>query len=619
MDKLIKKISSITANVPIQIKIFIMIIGVIILISGFNIIQVRQSLTETLSIQLDERVKSIGSDVAARSGDLLLTHNIYLLHELVKETVNNNSDLEYVFILDENNNIVVHTFGNKKISQELLSVNTVSPDDDFNLTKFRTEKGVVRDIAVPIIKGIGGTVRVGLTEASLIQALSEVTSHMLITMFVVMLLAGLVTFALTKVLTLPITRLLKMTEEVSKGNLSLRINNYPNDEIGKLTGAFNKMLANLQKSEEEKSGYYQKISLRNRELSLLNELRGNITSVEQMEQMLEHFLTRLIEELEFNAGILRVKLLDKWQSYGHALSDCTYCEDGLISKDNNCTEQNKNRYQFLIKIKDDVIGKVEICSLQQLDEKSIDILNSLSNQLAVTIENMQLWHELKQKEEVRQKLLDKVIKAQEEERKRIARELHDEASQSLTSILLGLTVLNESKTDQERTTNIQKLRSLIQDTLQEIHAIAWQLRPSILDKFGLIVALERYIEEYRNKNGIDVDLYINGMGSERLQTEIEITVYRIIQEALTNIVKYAKAQNVSVIMEQSGNILSIIIEDDGIGFDVDKLLKKDPSKQNLGLLGMQERASLIGGNFIIESEIGQGTSIYVKIPIAQGV
>lgn len=610
--------NNLSASVPMQVKIFVMIIAVIILISGFSMIEIRQSLNETLSKQLDERIKSIGSDVAARSRDLLLTHNVYLLYELAQETVKNNPDVEYVVILDENDKVIVHTFQEQSPSTELIKINNVTQEKRYNLIKFMTSKGIIRDVAVPVFEGIGGTVRVGLTEQSLYEALSKITINLFITMFLLILISGLVTFSLTKILTAPIKHLLNVTKEVSKGNLAIRARAFANDEVGKLADAFNAMLTSLQKVEQEKEGYYQKVSLRNRELSLLNDLRGNITSSKEMEKLLNDFFIRLIKELDFNAGILKIKLLNEWKTFIYSNSTCPNNNGIPYSNCEHCYEYLRKRYKFSINVKDDLIGYMEICSNQELDERSIDILKSLSYQISVSVENMQLWDELKQKEEVRIKLLEKVINAQEEERKRIARELHDETSQSLTSLLLGLSVLSENRDEQERLDSIQELKILVKQTLQEVHEMAWQLRPSILDKFGLTVAIERYIEEYRQTNHLDVDLYISGMEKYRLQSEIEITIYRIIQEALTNVARYAKAQNVSVIIELIGSILSVIIEDDGIGFNVEEILKRDPTKYNLGIMGMQERVLLIGGKFIIESEIGKGTTLFVKIPLVQG-
>ncbi|GBF10493.1 ATP-binding protein [Tepidibacillus sp. HK-1] len=616
-----QRIIKLLKEIPIQVKIYGMVFFVIITITALSLIEIRLSMIETLSTQLEERVKSVGRDVAVRSGDLLLTQNVYLLHELAQETVKNNPDIEYVFMQDEKGKVIVHTFGEKGISQDLVLANQVNPDDELHLQKFMTERGVIRDVAIPIIQGVGGTVRVGITEESLNQALRQITANLIFTMIIVLLFAGIISFLLTRLITTPITQLLRMTKEVSKGNLSIRVKPQANDEIGLLTNAFNQMLSDLEEAEKEKRVYVQKITFRNRELSLLNELSGHITSVKQMKAMLEHFVMRLVEELDFNSCVLKVEILDNWEFFKYFRPECS-CMKEIPLKVNHLTcytlDKQKHHYEFTIKINEKIIGRFDICSCRELDEQSINILESLSNQLAVSLENMQLWHELKQKEEIRQKLLEKSIKAQEEERKRIARELHDETSQSLTSILLGLSMLNEQKDEQERVNLLQNLKTMIQHTLKEVHEMAWQLRPSVLDKFGLTVALERYIEEYQHKYAIDVDLYMDGIKENRMQAEIEIAIYRIIQEALTNVARYAQSQNVSVIIDQIGNLLSVIVEDDGIGFNVDQVLKRDPSKYNLGLHGMQERASLIGGTITIESKQGKGTTIFLKVPLSKG-
>lgn len=608
-------------NIPIQTKIYGMVFFLIILISSLSLVEIRASLVETLSTQLDERIKSIGRDLAARSGDQLLTNNVYLLHELAQETMKNNPDLAYVFIQDEKEKVIVHTFGDSGMSRDLLHVNPVNPNEELHLQKFMSENGVIRDVAVPVIQGIGGTVRVGLTEESLDDALRKVTTNLLITMIIVLVFAAVIAFILTNLITTPITQLLNMTKEVIEGNFSLRLNAKSSDEIGQLTNAFDHMLSNLESAETKKEEYVQKITSRNRELSLLNELSGHTTSTQDFKNKLDHFLIRLGEELQFNSCTLKVKLQEQWEVFHYYKPECS-CVKEILSKMEtyHCeiNTENKHHYEFTIRVQERIIGRFDVCSCQQLDQQSINILESLSNQLAITLENNRLWAELKQKEEIRQKLLAKSIKVQEEERKRIARELHDETSQSLTSLLIGLSMLSDEKNKEERLNSIQRIRLQIQQTIKEVHEMAWQLRPSVLDKFGLTIALQRYIEDYKDKFQIDVDLFIDRMKNYRMQTEIEIAIYRIIQEALTNIAKYSKAQNVSVIIDQIGHFLSVIVEDDGIGFNVDQVLRRDLSKQNLGLHGMQERAALIGGTLTIESEIGKGTSIFLKIPMLKG-
>ncbi len=222
--------------------------------------------------------------------------------------------------------------------------------------------------------------------------------------------------------------------------------------------------------------------------------------------------------------------------------------------------------------------------------------------------------ELKQKEEMRCRLLAKVISAQEEERKRIARELHDETGQALTSLMVGLKFIEDLNTDTQAKEKIAQLRALASQTLDEVHRLATELRPSLLDDLGLHAAIQKYTKEYAAKMNIDVDSYISGLSEQRLPSEIEVSVYRIIQEALTNIAKYAGASQVSVVLRQRDSSLVAIIEDNGSGFDVNRVMSAK-WENRLGLFGMYERASLIGGNLTIESQPGNGTSVFLEVPL----
>ncbi len=220
--------------------------------------------------------------------------------------------------------------------------------------------------------------------------------------------------------------------------------------------------------------------------------------------------------------------------------------------------------------------------------------------------------DLESKEKLQARLLAKVINAQEEERKRIARELHDETSQALTSLMVGLRFIEDSVDITSVTKEIADLRMLAAQTLDEVHRLATELRPSVLDDLGLVAAMEKYAKEFSIKMNINVDTHVGGLRGLRLPSDIEVTVYRIVQEALTNVAKYARAKNVSVVLRYRDSSLVAIIEDDGIGFDVNGILTSQ-NKEKLGLFGMYERASIIGGRLSIESQLGSGTTIYLEV------
>lgn len=233
----------------------------------------------------------------------------------------------------------------------------------------------------------------------------------------------------------------------------------------------------------------------------------------------------------------------------------------------------------------------------------------------MTAELERSWEEIRRKEEVRTRLLERVISAQEEERRRIARELHDETGQSLTSLALGLQAMEGVKNLEEVKVRTAELRSLVAKTLEEVHHLARALRPSILDDLGLVAALERSVKGYEAATGLRIDFYAQGLDGKRLSPHLETALYRIVQEALTNVVKHAQARNVSVLLERRGRAVVAVVEDDGRGFDVAAARRSRGDDKGLGLIGIEERASLLGGTLTVESRPGMGTTVVVEIPL----
>jgi signal transduction histidine kinase len=217
------------------------------------------------------------------------------------------------------------------------------------------------------------------------------------------------------------------------------------------------------------------------------------------------------------------------------------------------------------------------------------------------------------REQMRAFYLRQIISAQEEERKRIARELHDETGQALASVMVGLRNVEEAPSDAELHARLADLRGVASATLETVRRLALELRPSVLDDLGLVAALRRYAAEYAARFRIPVDVQIVGLDHHRLASEIETALYRIVQEALTNIAKYARATHISVLLERRDDQLTVIIEDNGCGFDAEGVLRSGAAENRLGLYGMRERAELIGGALTIESQTGCGTTIYVRV------
>jgi len=205
--------------------------------------------------------------------------------------------------------------------------------------------------------------------------------------------------------------------------------------------------------------------------------------------------------------------------------------------------------------------------------------------------------------------LQRVVSAQEAERRRLARELHDETGQALTSILLGLRTLEEARSVEDAREAIGEVRELVRATLQDVRRLAVDLRPTALDDFGLVPALERLVDTFREQTGIDVELHAGV--PDRLPAEIETALYRIVQETLTNVVKHARAGRVGILLTRKAHSVSVVVEDDGVGFEPSKT-----REGGLGLVGMRERVTLLGGRFEIESRPGYGTTFVVEVPLA---
>ncbi len=207
-----------------------------------------------------------------------------------------------------------------------------------------------------------------------------------------------------------------------------------------------------------------------------------------------------------------------------------------------------------------------------------------------------------------------ILHAQERERKRIARELHDETSQVLTSLLISLKLLEESVSDDGARERINETRALAHQTLRTVRSLSIDLRPSALDDLGLLPALRWYIKEFQKKCALDVEFVASGL-EDRLSPEMETATYRIVQEALTNIAKHAQARHVFVSVDEDGAHLRVRVRDDGRGFDAQAVLRTPWQDRGLGLAGMLERASLLNGSVQISSQPDSGSTIDLTLPL----
>lgn len=456
------------AVTSVSVRTKIMGIVLVLTISlGLGVtLQVRGVMYTTLLDELDNTGAAVASDLSGRAAGMILDANFYGLDNLLAGTIHNHTDIRYAFILNEQGRVIADTFPGD-VPTEIVAVNIpASPDVTSHMHYYNIE-GQIHDFAVPILEGRLGTIRVGLAETRLLAIIDRTTGRMLLTTLGVALAGILAALLLTWLLTRPILDLVDTTDQVRRGDLTVRAPHWTDDEIGALSLAFNQMIRELEASQQ------------------------------------------------------------------------------LVAE----------------------------------------------------------------KERARTRLLSQLISIQEEERKRIARELHDGVGQALTTILVNLKLLPPPN-DPAAQTRLHELRQMVDETLADVRLLSRELRPSALDDLGLAAALERYVAE-SNVRVPDMTIDLHCDLPARLPSNLETSLYRIIQEAMTNAIRHSGATTLSVLVAQRGDHVQAIIEDNGYGFDVESVRRAGNS---VGLHSMTERTELLNGHIEVEST-DAGTTVYVELPL----
>ena len=239
-----------------------------------------------------------------------------------------------------------------------------------------------------------------------------------------------------------------------------------------------------------------------------------------------------------------------------------------------------------------------------------------TEQLARTNEALQIeMEEHRIAEQQKGELLQKIVTTQEDERRRIARDIHDQLGQRVTALRLQLASLSSAlDVHPDLSSRIKPLQKVAERLDSEVSFLAWELRPAALDDLGLPEATDAFLDEWSHHYSIPADLHLTGFNDGRLDAEVETHLYRIMQESLNNIAKHALATHVNVLLKRTNQGVTLIVEDNGKGFDTSGRNANGSSAKGLGLLGMNERAMLVKGNVQIESSPGAGTTIYVRVP-----
>lgn len=631
---------SVTA-VGLRTKILGMVTGVSLFVGVGTILQVRARLSSELRAEMRTYGIALASDLAARSADLILTDHQFGLHELIGDTFENNGDVRYVFVQNANNEVLAHSFA-RRVPDALLRVNIDRGKKQSQVQTLKTEDGFVTDAAVPIVGGRIGWARIGLSHNRIEEAISQAT----------MALSGVVALALlvslglallwANVLTRPLVELVSVARAVSRGDLTAEVNGYAGDEVGELARAFNKMIRELANSRAE-------LLRRVHGLETLNATGAAVSGKMRLSDLLQAALEKVLEVTNLPAGWISLD-----DGSGLRLAAQIGLPTGFQIEERLNTGMGCVCEQVLREVRPHVgsdlellcccpatllltgtglvchacvplvagrrvVGVVNVASAEarQFEREEINVLDAIGRQVGMAVENARLWEEVKSREVRLGQLLSQAIGAQEAERKRVARELHDEAGQLATTLSLGLRTMEQIQELPETARNsLADLKDLAKRLLDGIRRLAVGLRPDALDQLGLVGAIEGAVREFGKRAGLRTDFEATGLDGVRAPSEVEIAMYRVVQEALANVRKHAGASHVDVLLERRDGAIVAVVEDDGVGFDVAAVRGEgDAGGAHLGLFGMQERATLVNGRLTVESQPGRGTTVFVEIPL----
>jgi signal transduction histidine kinase len=276
-----------------------------------------------------------------------------------------------------------------------------------------------------------------------------------------------------------------------------------------------------------------------------------------------------------------------------------------------------------LRAKDNILGVMNVASHvpHRFTKEDVHLLHTIGDQLGIAIEQAMLYERLRKARERLRKLARQNLVAEEEERRRIARELHDETSQSLSGIALQLEALVEMATksgnqDAQFIARLKKVQSLTVQVHKEVSRVISNLHPTVLDTLGLVAAIRQHAKNSLQPLNINVTVEVKGT-EMRFPSDVETALFRAVQGLIGNIVEHSKAKNASIVLVYQPHEFSLSVSDDGQGFDVAKLTDVEASGRGRGLFSMRERIGFLGGTSGVESKIGAGTTAWAKIPIGQ--
>ncbi len=556
----------------------------------------------------------------------------YLTVQQEMDSLLGDRHLGYVFLILPDGQ-VMHSFqGN--ITSELVELNRLQRGKSYALRSFSSDQGSMEDVGVYLLDGLDSELHIGFKEDYIQATLGSVFKTIFLLTGIGVLLGSVAAGALGKYLSSPIEKLTKVTREIAGGHLDQRVKIVVRDEVGELAQSFNRMVEALQNNMADLQAAQAEQLIKNRELTAVNVVAETVTLEQDVDVVLRDALAKVIATLGLVGGWISLRTGNREeqkvigvdvQQEEIPCTGCAFCDcDFKKLQDGHCLslinmERDGKSYKVTgvpIFTGERVFGAMHILSEEDLIPSDLATLRSIGSQLGTLVENVSLWSELKLREERVSQLLEKIMVAQEDERKRIARELHDETSQSLAALAMRLKAgQGWLKRDLYRAEELlEESKNETVRIMRELHNIIYHLRPTLLDDLGLVPALSWLAES--GEWGKDVQVEVHGeWNGDRIGAQVETALFRIGQEAITNAAKYSEATKLAIEFNLVEREAILQIKDNGQGFTWDDSVENSQGKKPLGILGMMERASLLGGWVTIDTLPGAGTSVTATIPL----
>jgi signal transduction histidine kinase len=446
--------------------------------------------------------------------------------------------------------------------------------------------------------------------------------------------------------------ILKATRRLAGGDLSARTGlDYGEGELSQLARVFDQMGEVLEQRENERIAVETEIKRHIRDLAALNTITAAVSSSLEVPEVLESLKRLLAEHLNAPAGVIFFYQADEDQLFLEAawglpsailadlkvfpIEEFHYGEiihrreayfqsdfhsvEPYASSGLSATRPNLLSYLCIpLVAKGEIQGVIDMFSLSPhvFTQDQVDLFATMGKEVGVMIQNARLFEQVVKARERLKMLSQQLIEVQENERRHIARELHDEIGQALTALKVNFQTLSRLQSLDELGPHILESIAIIDRTIQQVRSLSLDLRPSLLDDLGIVAALRWYIDRQAQRAGFEAQ-FLASPPELRLEADLETTCFRVVQEALTNVVRHAQAQRVRIELQKHQDELFLSVFDDGIGFDPSEVWQRTANDTSLGLLGMRERVQLVGGTIEIISRPEGGTEIQVVFPLVE--